>query len=54
MSVRIFRYPHGYYRGGLMKVRVMPSVTISSYEANNMIVKVYENDKTAKKQRREA
>lgn len=54
MSVRIFRYPHGYYRGGLMKVRAMPSVTISSYEANNMIVKVYENDKTAKKQRREA
>lgn len=36
----IFRYPHGYNRG--LKVTIMPSVTISAWEANNMLVAEYE------------
>ena len=38
----IYRYPHGYFPGGVFAVSVSPPITMSGWEANNFIVKEYE------------
>lgn len=38
----MFRYPHGYYRGGAWENEYAPAITNSAWDANNFIIEVYE------------
>lgn len=40
----MYRYPHGYYDGGLVRTAICPTITISSFEANNFIAEIKDND----------
>ena len=41
-KMMIFRLPHGYFKGGVM--RICPSITISSFHFNNFVIE-YEDNK---------
>lgn len=42
MDKMILRLPHGYFEGGVMQI--CPSITISSFECNNFVLEVDEDD----------
>lgn len=42
MIVKIIRLPHGYFNGEI--VDICPSLTISSFEFNNLIMEIYDKD----------
>lgn len=42
-KVMMLRYPHGYFKGGVVKTEFSPPITISNWEYNNAIVEIVED-----------
>lgn len=42
LRIFIFRYPHGYFQGGLFNADIMPVLTVHGFQANNFVVIEYE------------
>lgn len=36
--MKLIHKPHGYYKGGIQKAEIMPSLTSSSFEYNHFIL----------------
>lgn len=40
----MFRYPHGYYRGGAWDNEYSPTITNSAWEHNNYVLEILDDD----------
>lgn len=43
-KILMFRYPHGYYRGGAWDNEYSPTLTNSAWEHNNYVLEILDND----------
>ncbi len=41
-QIKMYRYPHGYFYGGVYSTETSPPVTRSDWQANNFIVVEYD------------
>lgn len=44
-EVWIIRYPHGWNSGGIFENEYAPALTTSSWEANNLLVEIYAEER---------
>ena len=43
-KILMFRYPHGYYRGGAWDNEYSPALTTSAWEHNNYVLEILDDE----------
>ena len=51
MKKRLIRYPHGFFNGGIWDYDFMPTITTSSWEWNNLLLEIDDDNGGTRKQK---
>lgn len=43
-EIKMARYPHGFFDGGVFDCEILPTLTTSDFQNNNFLIEIYEDE----------